>query len=246
VTTEALLAPEAGRATEPLLTVHGARVAYGESVVVEGVGLEVLPGQSICLLGRNGAGKTTLMKAIMGTLPLRGGSITLFSADVRRWPPYRRARAGIGYVPQGRGIFPYLSVTENLLVGLERIKDRSLDHLDIGFDLFPALKQIANRPAGLLSGGQQQQLAIARALVSRPTLLLLDEPTEGIQPSIVEEIEEAILSLRGRMGVLLVEQFLDFALAISDHCYVMERGRLVLDGPRSSLTKADLQQYLSV
>jgi urea transport system ATP-binding protein len=231
---------------EPLLEVHGARVAYGESVVVEGVGLKVMPGQSICLLGRNGAGKTTLMKAIMGTMPLRGGSITLNSQDVRRWAPYRRARAGIGYVPQGRGIFPYLSVMENLLIGLERVKDRSPAQLEIGFDLFPVLKQIANRPAGLLSGGQQQQLAIARALVSQPSLLLLDEPTEGIQPSIVEEIEEAIMSLRGKMGVLLVEQFLDFALAISDHCYVMERGYLVLEGPRSGLTQSQLQQYLSV
>ena len=241
-----MLSPAASRMTEPLLTVHGARVAYGESVVVEGVGLQVLPGQSICLLGRNGAGKTTLMKAIMGTMPLRGGSITLFGEAVRRWPPYRRARAGIGYVPQGRGIFPYLSVVENLLIGLERVRDRNPDRLDIGFDLFPALKQTVHRPAGLLSGGQQQQLAIARALVSEPTLLLLDEPTEGIQPSIVEEIEEAIMSLRGTIGVLLVEQFLDFALAISDHCYVMERGRLVLDAPRSSLTQVDLQQYLSV
>ena len=231
---------------EPLLEVHGARVAYGESVVVEGVGLKVMPGQSICLLGRNGAGKTTLMKAIMGTMPLRGGSIMLNGQDVRRWAPYRRARAGIGYVPQGRGIFPYLSVMENLLIGLERVKDRSPAQLEIGFDLFPVLKQIANRPAGLLSGGQQQQLAIARALVSQPSLLLLDEPTEGIQPSIVEEIEEAIMSLRGKMGVLLVEQFLDFALAISDHCYVMERGYLVLEGPRSEMTQPQLQQYLSV
>jgi urea transport system ATP-binding protein len=215
-------------------------------VVVDGVSLEVSPGQSICLLGRNGAGKTTLMKAIMGTLPFRSGSITLFGDDVRRWPAYRRARAGIGYVPQGRGIFPYLSVTENLMVGLERTPDRDPGQLEIAFDLFPVLKQIAGRPAGLLSGGQQQQLAIARALVSRPTLLLLDEPTEGIQPSIVEEIEDAIMSLRGKMAVLLVEQFLDFALAIADHCYVIERGRPVLDGPSSELSQATLQQYLSV
>ena len=231
---------------ETLLSVRDVRVSYGESVVVEGVSIDVAPGQIVCLMGRNGAGKTTLLKSVMGTLALRGGSVELGGQEVRRWPPYRRARAGIGYVPQGRGIFPYLSVMENILVGLEPVKGRDTGQIDEAFTLFPVLNEMSGRQAGLLSGGQQQQLAIARALVGRPRLLLLDEPTEGIQPSIVDEIEAVIASLRGQMAVLLVEQFLDFALAVADHCYVMEQGRIVLDGTPAQLDQGMLKQYLSV
>ena len=231
---------------ETLLSVRNVRVSYGESVVVEGVSIDVAPGQIVCLMGRNGAGKTTLLKSVMGTLALRGGSVALGGQEVRRWPPYRRARAGIGYVPQGRGIFPYLSVMENILVGLEPVKGRDTGQIDEAFTLFPVLNEMSGRQAGLLSGGQQQQLAIARALVGRPRLLLLDEPTEGIQPSIVDEIEAVIASLRGQMAVLLVEQFLDFALAVADHCYVMEQGRIVLDGTPAQLDQGMLKQYLSV
>jgi len=231
---------------ETLLSVRNVRVSYGESVVVEGVSIDVAPGQIVCLMGRNGAGKTTLLKSVMGTLALRGGSVELGGQEVRRWPPYRRARAGIGYVPQGRGIFPYLSVMENILVGLEPVKGRDTGQIDEAFTLFPVLNEMSGRQAGLLSGGQQQQLAIARALVGRPRLLLLDEPTEGIQPSIVDEIEAVIASLRGQMAVLLVEQFLDFALAVADHCYVMEQGRIVLDGTPAQLDQGMLKQYLSV
>jgi urea transport system ATP-binding protein len=231
---------------ETLLSVRNVRVSYGESVVVEGVSIDVAPGQIVCLMGRNGAGKTTLLKSVMGTLALRGGSVELGGQEVRRWPPYRRARAGIGYVPQGRGIFPYLSVMENILVGLEPVKGRDTGQIDEAFTLFPVLNEMSGRQAGLLSGGQQQQLAIARALVGRPRLLLLDEPTEGIQPSIVDEIEAVIASLRGQMAVLLVEQFLDFALAVADHCYVMEQGSIVLDGTPAQLDQGMLKQYLSV
>jgi len=231
---------------ETLLSVRNVRISYGESVVVEGVSIDVAPGQIVCLMGRNGAGKTTLLKSVMGTLALRGGSVELGGQEVRRWPPYRRARAGIGYVPQGRGIFPYLSVMENILVGLEPVKGRDTGQIDEAFTLFPVLNEMSGRQAGLLSGGQQQQLAIARALVGRPRLLLLDEPTEGIQPSIVDEIEAVIASLRGQMAVLLVEQFLDFALAVADHCYVMEQGRIVLDGTPAQLDQGMLKQHLSV
>src|SRR4051794_35586721 len=231
---------------ESLLSIKDVRLSYGESVVVEGVSLDVKPGEIVCLMGRNGAGKTTLMKAIMGILSPRSGSISLSGQDMKRWPSYKRARNGIGYVPQGRGIFPYLTVMENISVGLESNHGKDDGAIDEALTFFPVLRQMAGRTAGLLSGGQQQQLAIARALVGRPSLLLLDEPNEGIQPSIVQEIERFIVSLRGQMTVLLVEQFVDFALSVADRCYVMERGRIVLEGPPSALDDATLRQYLSV
>jgi len=231
---------------EPVLSVKDVRVSYGESYVVNGASIAVQPGEVSCLMGRNGAGKTTLMKSIMGILPIRGGSISAFGNDVRRWPPYRRARAGIGYVPQGRGIFGSLSVMENILVGLEPVGGRDTGQLDEVFALFPVLRDMASRQAGLLSGGQQQQLAIARALVGKPKLLLLDEPTEGIQPSIVDEIQRVVASFRGTLSVLLIEQFLDFAMAVGDRCYVMEQGRVVLEGKPSELNLDQVRQYLSV
>jgi urea transport system ATP-binding protein len=228
------------------LEVKDARVSYGESYVVDGASLSVKPGEVSCLIGRNGAGKTTLMKAIMGILPLRGGSIAAFGTEMRRWPPYRRARAGIGYVPQGRGIFPYLSVMENILVGLEPVKGKDTGQIDEAFELFPVLKEMGRRQAGLLSGGQQQQLAIARALVGRPKLLLLDEPTEGIQPSLVDEIQRVVASFKGTLSVLLIEQFLDFSMAVADRCFVMEQGRIVLEGAPDQLELDVLRRYLSV
>jgi urea transport system ATP-binding protein len=182
----------------------------------------------------------------MGTLPLRGGSVYLDGQDVRRWPAYRRARAGIGYVPQGRGIFPYLTVRENLLMGLESAKGVDTGQMDEVVAMFPVLGQMAGRTAGVLSGGQQQQLAMGRALMGRPRLLLLDEPTEGIQPSIMQDIQDAIASFRGKLSVLLVEQFLDFALSVADYCYVMDRGTMVLEGAPGDLDEAALRQYLSV
>ncbi len=228
------------------LEVKDARVSYGESNVVDGASLYVKPGEVSCLIGRNGAGKTTLMKAIMGILPLRGGSVAAFGQDMRRWPPYRRAQAGIGYVPQGRGIFPYLSVMENILVGLEPVKGKDTGQIEEAFELFPVLKEMGKRQAGLLSGGQQQQLAIARALVGRPKMLLFDEPTEGIQPSLVDEIQRVVASFKGRLSVLLIEQFLDFSMAVADQCFVMEQGRIVLKGAPGELDLDTLRHYLSV
>jgi urea transport system ATP-binding protein len=233
-------------ARHPVLSVTDVRVSYGESFVVNGASVAVRPGEVSCLMGRNGAGKTTLMKSIMGILPIRGGTISAFGKDMRRWPPFRRARAGIGYVPQGRGIFGSLSVMENILVGLEPVGGRDTGQIDQVLALFPVLKEMASRQAGLLSGGQQQQLAIARALVGRPALLLLDEPTEGIQPSIVDEIQRVVASFRGTLSVLLIEQFLDFAMAVGDRCYVMEQGRVVLEGKPSELNLDQVRQYLSV
>ena len=231
-----------------LLEIRDADIYYGDSIVVEQVSLAVQPGQVVCLMGRNGVGKTTLLKAIMGTLRPRRGTLALDGVDMTRWPPHRRAREGIGYVPQGRGIFPFLSVYENLLMGLEAVGGRRNGELNEMFALFPVLEQMARRTAGTLSGGQQQQLAIARALVRKPRLLLLDEPTEGIQPSIVEEIERVILDLQQRraMAILLVEQFVDFALNVADHCYVMERGRIVAEGAAGALDEMAVREYLAV
>jgi len=228
-----------------LLAMRAVSIAYGRSVVVEDLSIEVGPGQVVCVMGRNGAGKTTLLKSIIGVLPIVRGHILFDGRDVTRRPSYARARAGIGYVPQGRGIFPYLSVLENLLMGLEPV-GKDTGQLEEVYGMFPVLKQMAKRTAGVLSGGQQQQLAIGRALMGRPKLLLLDEPTEGIQPNIVEEIEHVIGSLRGRMTILLIEQFLDFALANADKCYVIERGRITLSGSPKELDIHRLQEALAV
>ncbi|MBM4414977.1 MAG: urea ABC transporter ATP-binding subunit UrtE [Chloroflexi bacterium] len=228
------------------LETHGLSIAYGHSVVVRDVSISAASGQVVCILGRNGAGKTTLFKSIIGVMGAHTGSVQLDGRDVTRTAPYQRARAGVGYVPQGRGIFPRLSVFENLQTGLEAIGGADTGQLDEVYGLFPALKEMAGRQAGVLSGGQQQQLAIGRALMGRPRLLLLDEPTEGIQPNIVEEIEAVIGSLKGTMTVLLVEQFLGFALANADQCYVMEHGSIVLSGKPTELPEARLHEALAI
>jgi urea transport system ATP-binding protein len=231
-----------------MLTIENLSVNYGQSQILNDVSLKIEQRQVVCLLGRNGVGKTTLLKTIMGLLRPRTGRVMYESRDVTSMPTHRRAWAGIGYIPQGRGIFPYLSVQENLLMGLERTHARDADVLDEMYAQFPVLKTMARRTAGVLSGGQQQQLAIARALVSRPRLLLLDEPTEGIQPSIVGEIQQVIdgLRQRGDVAILLVEQFLDFALQAASHYYIMEKGRIVADGPTQHMSQATVQQYLAV
>jgi urea transport system ATP-binding protein len=232
-----------------MLSIDRASVYYGESRILHDVSLDVQSGQVVCLMGRNGVGKTTLLKAIMGVLKPRSGSITFDDQDISFVPSHKRARAGIGYVPQGRGIFPYLSVYENLLMGFEANRKVNMDQaISEAYELFPILNTMSRRVAGTLSGGQQQQLAIARALVRQPKLLLLDEPTEGIQPSIVMEIERVIASLRtqGKMSILLVEQFLDFALGIADYCYVMEKGTIVSKGPASELNQDVVKEYLAV
>jgi urea transport system ATP-binding protein len=202
-------------------------------------------------MGRNGVGKTTLLKSIMGLLRQRSGNVHLIDKDISSWSPNKRARAGLGYVPQGRHIFPFLSVHENLLMGMEALTNghrSDAEPLEEMYQRFPALKVNPNKLAGTLSGGQQQQLALARALVRRPKILLLDEPTEGLQPSIVQEIQYLVQELRQETStaILLVEQFLDFALSIADQCYLMEKGEIVLQGPPQSLDQEQVWEYLAV
>jgi urea transport system ATP-binding protein len=233
---------------QTMLNVERLSVSYGESQVLNDVDLRIAPGQVVCLLGRNGVGKTTLLKSIMGLLSPRAGRVRFDERDVTQLPTHRRARAGIGYVPQGRGIFPYLSVEENLMMGFETLRLRRGHSLDEVYTFFPVLKRMAQRTAGVLSGGQQQQLAIGRALLAGPRLLLLDEPTEGIQPSIVSEIQDVIdrLHERGDMAILLVEQFLDFALSAASYYYMMEKGQIVAEGATDQISQATVQQYLAV
>ena len=235
---------------EPLLNIRGLAVGYGQSLVLSDVALEVPEGQVVCLMGRNGVGKTTLLKAIMGLLNPRAGQVRFAENDLTKWAPHRRAKAGFGYVPQGRHIFPYLTANENLLMGLEAFpgKKGRPEAVDRMYTLFPALKLNPKKTAGTLSGGQQQQLALARALIRQPRLLLLDEPTEGIQPSIVQEIEELLQRLRDQQDttILLVEQFLDFALGIADYCYVMEKGAIVLEGTARDLDYNLVREYVAV
>jgi urea transport system ATP-binding protein len=232
-----------------MLAIQALSVNYGESTILRDVNLEVGAGQVVCLMGRNGVGKTTLMKSIMGLLRPQTGEIQFEGEKINDWSTSRRARAGIGYVPQGRGIFPFLTVYENLLMGFEATPRRKLDTtaLDEVFMLFPVLRDMRGRMAGTLSGGQQQQLAFARVLVRRPKLLLLDEPTEGIQPSIMAEIEELISTLhqQGQVSILLVEQFLDFALSVGNAFYVMETGAIVMQGALGSFDETRAMEYLA-
>jgi urea transport system ATP-binding protein len=229
------------------LAVSGLTAGYGQSVVVHDVSLELHQAEVACVMGRNGVGKTTLLKAIMGLIPARSGRVELGSSDLSRQPAHGRARAGLGYVPQGRGIFPYLTVRENLLMGAETRRGGE-EGLDEAYELFPVLRDMGERAAGRLSGGQQQQLAIGRALVGRPDVLLLDEPTEGIQPSVIWEIERAIETLRERraLSILLVEQFVEFAVGLSDVYYLMEKGAIVAHGASAELTEDAVRDYLAV
>ena len=237
-----------------MLLVESLSVAYGQSRVLSEVTLDVQEGQVVCLMGRNGVGKTTLLKSIMGLLRPRSGKVSFIEnnveTDITHWPAHKRARSGIGYVPQGRLIFPFLSVHDNLLMGLEskRNNGTSGDAVEEMYTLFPALKIDPSKNAGTLSGGQQQQLALARAMICHPKLLLLDEPTEGLQPSIVQDIEDLILSLReqGGTSILLVEQSLDFALTVADQCFLMEKGEIVLEGASSTLDHNLMREYLAV
>ena len=215
-----------------MLRVERLRACYGESRILRGLDIEVGPGEIAGVIGRNGMGKTTLLKAIVGLLKPESGKIEFLNQDVTSSRPEARARLGVAYVPQGREIFPQLSVHENLLLGLEAHPGRPRSYDEGVFDLFPVLKEMLGRKGGVLSGGQQQQLAIARALVSEPKLLLLDEPTEGIQPSIILDIEKVLWKIkeRGEVGIILVEQYLDFAWRLSDEYYVMEKGEFTATG----------------
>lgn len=236
--------------TNTLLSIQGLDAGYGESPVLRNINLEVMPGQVVCLMGRNGVGKTTMMKTIMGLIKPMRGTISFEGQNMTSWSTSQRARAGLGYVPQGRGIFPYLTVFENLLMGFEATPSRTPEKrsLEEVYELFPMVKQFRHRQAGMLSGGQQQQLAFARVLVRRPKLLLLDEPTEGIQPSIMAEIEELILRLHreGQMAILLVEQFMDFALSVGNAFYVMETGAIVMQGAANEFEAERAKEYLAI
>lgn len=231
-----------------MLKIKGLEVCYGDSVILRNLDFRVREGEAVCLLGRNGVGKTTLLKAIMGLLRPRKGRILLNGREMANRGPEYRAQNGIGYVPQGREIFPHLTVEENLLLGLEALPKKERRIPDRVYDMFPALQGMLSRKGGDLSGGQQQQLAIARALASRPRLLLLDEPMEGIQPGIVMEIEHVIRTLKEQRetAILLVEQSLDFALGVADYCYVLEKGAVALEGRAGDLGEEAVRQYLVV
>jgi urea transport system ATP-binding protein len=220
---------------------------YGGSHILRGVSLEAKAGEITVVLGRNGVGKTTLLKSLMGLVPIRAGQITFNGQRIDRATPYERARAGIGYVPQGREIFARLSVHENLLMGLATKKAGTPIPPQL-FELFPVLQQMLGRRGGDLSGGQQQQLAIARALAPAPRLLVLDEPTEGIQPNIIKDIGKVIRMLadRGNMGIVLVEQYYDFAEELADQYVVMERGEVIASGPGSEMQVRGVRQLVAI
>ncbi|UOF88847.1 urea ABC transporter ATP-binding subunit UrtE [Fodinisporobacter ferrooxydans] len=236
-----------------MLQVENLEVCYGQSAVLRDVSMSVAKGAVTCLLGRNGVGKTTLIKTIMGLLKARRGNIFWNEREINRLLPEERARMGIGYVPQGREIFPFLTVEENLLLGLEVLKhskerknNKSIP--DFIYELFPVLRQMLSRKGGSLSGGQQQQLAIARALVGNPSLLLLDEPREGVQPSIVLEIEQAIRIVKQQKetGIVLVEQSVEFAMEVADSYFVLEKGEMIESGTTEDMNLATLQEYIAI
>ncbi|HEU5071945.1 MAG TPA: ABC transporter ATP-binding protein [Verrucomicrobiae bacterium] len=254
-----------------MLTLVNISVSYDGSRILRDVSLDVQPGEVVCLMGRNGVGKTTTLKAITGLVRPDQGAVKLGGADLTALKPDARARSGLGYVPQGRDIFPNLTVLENLRIGAVAQGRKLNGELDRVFQLFPVLKEMTGRKGGVLSGGQQQQLAIGRALLTDPKILLLDEPTEGIQPNIidqigetikrlrseglkgdghnyVEEVEGAIKQLRreGRLGILLVEQYLDFCLDVGDRFYVMDRGSIVAKGNIAELNEDIVKQHLTV
>ena len=230
-----------------LLTLNQVNQYYGGSHILRSVSLQAQLGQVTVLLGRNGVGKTTLLKSLMGVVPIQSGEILLEGQPIQNMTPYQRARAGIGYVPQGREIFGRLTVLENLQMGLAT-KAASAKVPDELYELFPVLAQMQSRRGGDLSGGQQQPLAIARALAAKPKLLVLDEPTEGIQPSIIKDIGRVIkmLALRGDMAILLCEQYYDFAQELADQYCVMERGEVIAHGPGSEMESKGIRQLVAI
>jgi urea transport system ATP-binding protein len=231
-----------------MLSVESVDLHYGAAQALRGVSLTAEPGRVTCVLGRNGVGKTSLLRAIVGHQPITRGAVTWRGEAIGRLAPYDRARRGVAYVPQGREIFPLLTVRENLETGFApcRRADRFIP-AEV-FDLFPVLKDMLHRRGGDLSGGQQQQLAIARALVTRPKLLVLDEPTEGIQPSIIKDIGRAIQYLKGRgdLAILLVEQYFEFARDLCDSYVVLDRGQVVEAGERGDMVEAQVRRWLQV
>jgi urea transport system ATP-binding protein len=231
-----------------MLNVEAINLHYGAAQALRGVSIRAEAGKVTCVLGRNGVGKTSLMRAIVGHQPISAGDIRFNEATLKGLRPEDRARAGIAYVPQGREIFPLLTVKENLETGYAPLKRKDRNIPAEIFDLFPVLADMLGRRGGDLSGGQQQQLAIGRALVTRPKLLVLDEPTEGIQPSIIKDIGRTIAYLRDRgdMAIVLVEQYFDFAKELADLWYVMDRGEVTLSGDRASMDEDDIRRRMSV
>lgn len=231
-----------------MLSVQQLESGYGESVVLRDISIEVKPGQVVCLMGRNGVGKTTLCKSIMGILKAREGEIKYNEETITKLAPYQRAKKGIGYVPQGRDIFGQLSVRENLILGLEAARDGRKEVPTEAIEKFPILPTFYERRGGDLSGGQQQQLAFARALASSPDLLILDEPTEGIQPSIVQDIQDVIRGIKsqGKTAILLVEQSIDFVKSVADYYYVIDKGTVVAQGSIDTLDEDAVKMHLVV
>ncbi|MBU7593415.1 urea ABC transporter ATP-binding subunit UrtE [Metabacillus halosaccharovorans] len=233
-----------------MLHVSHLQAGYDETIILRDVDFDVPKGKIVGLLGRNGVGKTTLMKVLMGLLPMKNGNIQYEGKKLKKERPEHRARSGIAYVPQGREIFSDLTIRENLLLGMEALpkSKRSTTIPEEIFTWFPVLKEMIDRKGGDLSGGQQQQLAIARALISNPKLLLLDEPMEGIQPSIVQLIQDVLVKIakEKEMGIMLVEHNLDAVLSCADQFYILDRGRMVMSGSCEEIKEEDLQRYLAV
>jgi urea transport system ATP-binding protein len=231
-----------------MLDISKMTVSYEGSRILRGVNLSVSTRNLVCLMGRNGVGKTTTLKSIMGLVRTDDGTIKLNGTDLTGLRPEQRARLGLAYVPQGRDIFPNLTVWENLKISLVVNRQRANGQVDRVMELFPVLKEMLQRKGGVLSGGQQQQLAIARALLTDPEILLLDEPTEGIQPNIIDQIGETLLKLKneGKISILLVEQYLDFCLSVGDSFYIMDRGAIVASGPITLLNDEIVKRHLTV
>ena len=229
-----------------MLNIQSLHVAYGESEVLHGVDLAVAPGEIVAIMGRNGMGKTTLMKAMMGVIPTKSGTVNVGDVDITGMKSYRRVASGIAYVPQGRMIFSTMTVQENIQTGLTVTGESAVP--DNIYELFPVLLEMKGRRGGNLSGGQQQQLAVARALAARPKVLLLDEPTEGIQPSIIRDMGRTLKRIRDERGLSIVvsEQVLSFALDVADRVLVIENGRIVHESPRATIDEAKVSKFLSV
>ena len=231
-----------------MLTLSNILVSYDGSRILRGVSLVVPERSLVCLMGRNGVGKTTTLKSIVGLVKTEGGSVKLDGTELIGMPPDARARQGIGYVPQGRDIFPHLTVWENLKISLVVHGTKANGQVERVLDLFPILKEFLQRKGGVLSGGQQQQLAIARALLTDPKILILDEPTEGIQPNIIDLIGDSLVKIKkeGKLSILLVEQYLDFCLGVGDSFYIMDRGAVVAEGPIANLNNDIVKKHLTV
>ena len=230
-----------------MLSIQNVSVSLGGSRILRDVSLEVSANRVFCLMGRNGVGKTTTLKSVVGLYKPNSGRVFFDGRDMSRMPPEERARAGIGYVPQGRGIFPHLTVAENLSIGAVAKRKKSKEALDRVYSLFPIIKDFLSRKGGMLSGGQQQQLAIGRALLTEPKLLILDEPTEGIQPNIIDQIGEAIKLLRMEsITILLVEQYLEFCKELADNFAILDRGSVVAHGSVAELTDDVVKLHLTV